>query len=223
MSLCTSRATSAMVSPPCRSNSGSGGGGGSFSVGAGVMERDAMLQGLPAQFIKFSNPCVVDNCIEGQLPPHLAGPPPPAGTCPTFWAAVDAAFDDSPFTNDGYRNHTLCVDWSNLANSTYTEGPLVVAGSNFDRFLGNGFSDCITPVGGGGEDVAAAHGGRGDVGDGVGDLAGREALHRQSRRAPGFPSHCRNWGQLGPSHYHPLPSTSHPNRRHRVRDHRESH
>jgi hypothetical protein len=126
-----------------------GGAGGSFSVSAGVMERDAMLNGAAAQFVKFSNPCFGNNCIEGQLPPHLAGPPPPAGTCPTFWTAVDAAYDDSPFGNDGYRNHTLCVDWSNLANSTYTEGPLVVAGSNFDRFLGNGFSDCISPVNGG--------------------------------------------------------------------------
>ena len=126
-----------------------GGAGGSFSVSAGVMERDAMLNGDPAQFIKFINPCVAGDCIEGQLPPHLAGSPPPAGTCPTFWTAVDAAYDDSPFTNDGYRNHTLCVDWANINSSTYTEGPLVVAGSNFDRFLGNGFSDCITPVNGG--------------------------------------------------------------------------
>ena len=116
-----------------------GGAGGGFSVGAGVMERDAMLVGAPASFIKFINPCVVGDCIEGQLPPHLAGPTPPADTCPTYWSAVDAAFDDSPFANDGYRNHTLCVDWSNLANSTYTEGPLVVAGSNFDRFI-NGTS-----------------------------------------------------------------------------------
>jgi hypothetical protein len=125
-----------------------GGAGGSFSVSAGVMERDAMLVGAPAQFTKFINPCVGGNCIEGQLPPHLAGNPPPAGTCPTFWTAVDAAYDDSPFANDGYRNHTLCVDWANLSNSTYTEGPLVVAGSNFDRFLGNGFSDCIDQTGG---------------------------------------------------------------------------
>jgi len=118
-----------------------GGAGGGFSVGAGVMERDAMLVGAPAQFIKFINPCVTGDCVEGQLPPHLAGPTPPAGTCPTFWTAVDSAFDDSPFTNDGYRNHTLCVNWGDLTSSTYTEGPLVVAGSNFDRFLGN-----ITPV-----------------------------------------------------------------------------
>jgi hypothetical protein len=121
-----------------------GGAGGSFSLSAGVMERDAMLTGAPASFVKFINPCVVNECIEGQLPPHLAGPTPPAGTCPTYWTAVDAAFDDSPFNNDGYRNHTLCVDWSNLNSSTYTEGPLVVAGSNFDRNLGN-----INPVNGG--------------------------------------------------------------------------
>jgi hypothetical protein len=126
-----------------------GGDGGSFSVSAGVMERDAMLVGAPAQFIKFSNPCTGADCIEGQLPPHQAGPTPPAGTCPTYWTAVDAVYDDSPYTNDGYRNHTLCVDWSNLANSTYTEGSLVVAGSNFDRYLGGGFSDCIGPVNGG--------------------------------------------------------------------------
>ena len=41
------------------------------------------------------------------------------------------------------------MDWTNTANSTYAEGPLVVAGSNFDRFLGNGFSGCISPVNGG--------------------------------------------------------------------------
>jgi hypothetical protein len=130
-----------------------GGAGGSFSVSAGVMERDAMLAGDPASFVKFSNSCNNVDCIEGQLPPHLAGPTPPAGTCPTFWAAVDAAYDDSPYANDGYRNHTLCVDWSNTGTSTYTEGPLVVAGSNFDRLLGKGrspgFSTCIDPVRGG--------------------------------------------------------------------------
>ena len=113
-------------------------------MGTGVMERDQMLVGGPAKFIKFENPCVTNECIEGQLPPHLAGSPPPAGTCPTFWTAVDAAYDDSPWSSDGYRNHKLCVNWSNLANSTYTEGPLVVAGSNFNRNLGN-----ISPVNGG--------------------------------------------------------------------------
>jgi hypothetical protein len=114
-----------------------GGAGGYFSVGATLLERDAMLNGEAAQFIKFSNPCAGDDCVEGQLPPHQAGPPPPVGTCPTFWAAVDEAFDASPHAIDGYRNHTLCVDWANLNNSTYTEGPFVVAGSNFDRFLGD--------------------------------------------------------------------------------------
>jgi len=113
-------------------------------MGTGVMERDQMLVGGPAQFIKFTNACVANECIEGQLPPHLAGSPPPAGTCPVFWSAVDAAYDDAPYSNDGYRNHQICVDWSNLNNSTYTEGGYVLAGSNFDRFLGN-----INPVLGG--------------------------------------------------------------------------
>jgi hypothetical protein len=127
-----------------------GGAGGPFSVGAGVMERDKMLVGDPtAQFIKFSNPCTGADCIEGQLPPHLAGPAPPAGTCPTFFTYVDGNYDDSPFgASDGVRNHTLCVDWNNLPASNYTEGPFV-SGLSFDRFLGNGFSDCISPVLGG--------------------------------------------------------------------------
>jgi hypothetical protein len=120
-----------------------GGAGGPFSVSAGVMERDAMLVGAAAQAVKFNNPCVANECIEGQLPPHLAGPTPPAGTCPTFWTAVDSAFDDSPHNNDGYRNHTLCVDWSDIGSSTYTEGPFVVAGSNFDRHLAGA---AVTPV-----------------------------------------------------------------------------
>ena len=130
-----------------------GGAGGSFSVSAGVLERDAILAGQPAKRVKFINPCTGTDCIEGQLPPHMDGAQAPAGTCPTFWTAVDAAYDDSPHASDGYRNHTLCVDWNTTSNSTYTEGPLVPAGSNFDRFLGNGFSDCISPVEGGGEDL----------------------------------------------------------------------
>jgi hypothetical protein len=123
-----------------------GGAGGSFSVSAGVLERDRILAGEAAQFVKFSNPCTGADCIEGQLPPHLAGPTVPAGTCPTFWAAVDSAYDDSPWPGDGYRNHTLCVNWGNVGASTYSEGPIVNAGSNFDRFLGNGFNDCISPL-----------------------------------------------------------------------------
>jgi hypothetical protein len=116
--------------------------------GSGVMQRDAMLTGANAQFVKFQNPCGSD-CIEGQLPPHLAGPPPPAGTCPTFWSAYDSAYDYGPHGADGYRNHTLCVNWSNTAASTYSENLFVPAGSNFDRFLGNGFGDCIGPIDGG--------------------------------------------------------------------------
>ncbi len=126
-----------------------GGAGGGFSNAAGVMERDKMLVGDPAaQFIKFSNPCVLDDCVEGQLPAHLAGPAPPAGTCPTFFTMADEQFDDSPHGMDGVRQHTLCVDWNNLANTIYAENSFA-AGVDWDRSLGNGFSDCITPVMGG--------------------------------------------------------------------------
>ncbi len=125
-----------------------GGAGGSFSNAAGVMERDAMLTGGSAQFIKFSNPCTGADCVEGQLPAHMAGDPPPADTCPTFFTIVDDQFDDSPHTSDGVRQHELCVDWGNLGASTYSENAFA-GGVNFDRGLGNGFSDCITPVAGG--------------------------------------------------------------------------
>jgi hypothetical protein len=117
-------------------------------VGAGVMERDAMLAGLPAKFVKFTNPCVAGDCVEGQLPPHLAGQSAPSGACPVFWTAADAQFDDTPWPNDGYRNHRLCVDWSNTANSTYTEGTIVPAGTEFNRSLGN-----ISPIAGGGDSL----------------------------------------------------------------------
>jgi hypothetical protein len=123
-----------------------GGAGGPFSVSAGVLDRDQILVGGAADFVKFSNPCTGTDCLEGQLPPHLEGPEPPANTCPTFWAAIDSAYDDTTETQDGYRNHTLCVDWADTGSSTYVEGSYVAAGSNFNRFLGNGFSDCIAPV-----------------------------------------------------------------------------
>ena len=123
-------------------------GGTSGFQGFGVMERDKMLAGMPAQFIKFEMPCTGADCVEGGLPPHLEGPEPPPGTCPTFVSFFDAAYDDGPSAVDGVRNYELCVDWSNLGTSTLTENPFV-AGASFDRFLGNGFSDCITPVMGG--------------------------------------------------------------------------
>ena len=116
-------------------------------IGIGAMERDAMLAGAAASALKFGMPCSGADCLEGTLPTNVDGPAPPAGTCPTFVTYFDAAYDDGPSGVDGVRNHRLCIDWAG-GGHTLVENPFV-AGANFDRFLGNGFSDCITPVFGG--------------------------------------------------------------------------
>ena len=122
---------------------------GSF-MQAVVLERDKMLAGQPAQFVQFGFPCVADDCREGMLPPHQAGPPPAFGTCPTFFTIVDAEYDDSPEALDGVRLDKLCVDWSDTFAPTIDE-TFAASSADFDRFLGNGFSDCIDPLPASGE------------------------------------------------------------------------
>ena len=125
-----------------------------FNIAMGVLERDAMLNGLAASGNKFSLPCTGSDCLEGSLPPHLNGTPPPVGTCPTFVTYYDAAYDDGPSGVDGVRNHMLCSDWAG-GSPTLVENTFV-AGAPFDRFLGNGFSACITPTPGEALDCLAA-------------------------------------------------------------------
>ena len=117
-------------------------------IGEGVMERDAMLVGDPAEFIKFQMACTGLDCREGTLMAHLDGGPVAAGTCPSFFTYFDAQFDDGPSVVDGVRVDKLCVDWDTIGNSTWSEGTFA-AGASFDRGLGNGFSGCISPVFGG--------------------------------------------------------------------------
>ncbi len=111
-----------------------------------VLERDRMLTGSAAKFVSFPHACTVGtDCLDGQLPPHQAGPPPPWGTCPTFFAIVDKQFDDTLFASDGVRLERLCVDWQNTANSTITE-TFLPSGVGFSRALGDGVNACISPV-----------------------------------------------------------------------------
>lgn len=120
---------------------------GPFNLGSGVFERNAMLAGQPAQFIKFVNACSFSDCVEGLLPVHLDGPAVPANTCPSFFAASDTQFDDDGGAGvDGYRNYELCVDWNNINSSTFVENPIVPS-TSFSRALGNGFSPCIDSPG----------------------------------------------------------------------------
>ena len=125
-----------------------------FNISMGTLERDAMLDGLAASGFKFSQVCTAADCMEGVLPPHLNGPRPPAGTCPTFVGYYDAGYDDGPSAVDGVRNHMLCNDWVG-ASPTLVENTFV-AGAPFDRNLGNGFSDCISPTPGEALDCLAA-------------------------------------------------------------------
>jgi hypothetical protein len=116
-------------------------------IGELVFERDQMLNGLPAQAFKASLVCNGADCREGTLPAHLDGPPVAPGTCPTFFTYYDAAYDDGPSGVDGVRNDRLCVNWAG-GSAVWNENAFI-PGAPFDRFLGNGFSGCISPVLGG--------------------------------------------------------------------------
>ncbi len=113
-----------------------------------VLDRDTMLAGAAANFISFGHQCIGNDCVEGQLPPHQAGPPPPFGTCPTFLAMVDEQYDDSPESSDGIRLHQVCPNWGGTATITET---FAASATGFSRALGNGFSDCIDAIPTGGE------------------------------------------------------------------------
>lgn len=91
-----------------------------------VVERDEMLQGNPAQFVRFTNTAAFGGNAFGALPPHLESTEvPAAGTCAPF-------VDNFPGLN-GYVFWNLCVDWDNAGNSTLSPPFLVEAGAPFDN------------------------------------------------------------------------------------------
>jgi len=88
-------------------------GGGSSGGGAHVFERDKMLRGeADARDVSFSSATLF-----GGLPSDLDGPPPAAGT-PNVFAFLDT---DEFGTADSLILYDFSVDWSNTANSTFTE------------------------------------------------------------------------------------------------------
>jgi hypothetical protein len=118
-----------------------------------ALEKNQMLQGLAATFIKFSITCVGGDCAEGVMPPHLEGPlttsAPTGGAIPgTFFAAWD---DDSegPLPaaggSDGIRSFTLTPDWVTPGNSTFVEN-LFIPSSEFSRVC---FKFCVDQPAGG--------------------------------------------------------------------------
>lgn len=93
--------------------------GASFSV----VDRDAMIAGDPAAFVRFPG----FNAF-GALPPHLIGTQvPEAGTC--------APFVHHEFVGSGYRFWDMCVNWDNPATSYLTPEHRVEGGTQYSGGL----------------------------------------------------------------------------------------
>ncbi|HLT46106.1 MAG TPA: T9SS type A sorting domain-containing protein [Rubricoccaceae bacterium] len=85
-------------------------GGGFTGQQAIAFEREAMLDGDPAQMIIFNIPG--GSSVDGFLPADLDGPPPPPGT--------PGLFVGSPSTPASFKVYGLHADWTTPANSTFT-------------------------------------------------------------------------------------------------------
>jgi hypothetical protein len=95
---------------------------GTAFLGGGVFafEREKMLQGLPARQVYFDlNTTQFPEGIGGMLPSDLDGyMPPPAGAPNTFVYFTSLLWGEPA---DGLRIFNFHVDWTNTANSTFTE------------------------------------------------------------------------------------------------------
>lgn len=83
---------------------------GESGIDAVAFERDAMLAGQPAQFVRFElnnfNP-------DGVMPAHLdGGPVAPTGSCGLYGVAENLPAQ--------YQFWELCTDWNQPSNSTFT-------------------------------------------------------------------------------------------------------
>jgi hypothetical protein len=116
-----------------------------------AFDRAAMLAGHPAAiFVKFSLPCLADNCPDGIQPPHLEGPPPPAGTPGIFSKAWDDDFSGPLTGTDGYRLWEFVPNFTVPASSTFTELPIVPS-AGFDNTMCGFFQAKCVPQPKGGE------------------------------------------------------------------------
>ena len=120
----------------------------SFNISLVVFEREKMIVGdASAAFVKFALPCSGTDCIDGVLPVDIDGAVPrglPATGTQTYWffGANDEGYD-SIGLQDGIRNWTIMVDWTNPGGAAMMEQPLVPIAS-FDRiFEGCSFFACV--------------------------------------------------------------------------------
>lgn len=90
-----------------------------------VVERDSMLVGDPAQFVRFTDTTFLGASSFGAQPAHLESKQlAPSGMCNPFVLGRP----DQP----GYQLVDLCVDWQNAANSTLSAPFIVDAGESWN-------------------------------------------------------------------------------------------
>ena len=110
--------------------------GASFSV----VERDAMLAGDPAEFVRFQNVGAAGAAAFGALPAHLESEVLPAGdTC--------APFVHTRADLDAYLLWNLCVDWDDTNNSTLSAATIVSSGSPYGAGVNNSPQPAPAPAG----------------------------------------------------------------------------
>jgi hypothetical protein len=118
-----------------------------------AFDRSAMLAGSDTPtFVKFTLPCLSNDCPDGVQPPHLEGPAPDPGTPGIFSRAWDVEFEGGTQSSDGYRLWALTPDFTTPSSSTLTELPYVPS-AGFDSTMCGAFQrSCIPqPKRGGGE------------------------------------------------------------------------
>lgn len=121
---------------------------GDFSS-AVAFDRQAMVAGDPnAAFVKFSLPCLANDCPDGIQPPHLEGPAPAADTPGVFTRFWDDEYEGGLKGSDGVRLWTFTPDFANPSNSTFVES--FIPGASFDSTMCGFFqAGCISQPGGG--------------------------------------------------------------------------
>lgn len=90
-----------------------------------VVERDAMLVGDPAQFVRFTDTNFLGASSFGAQPAHLESKElPPAGMCNPFVLGRP--------DQQGYQIVDFCVDWNNANNSTLSTPFIADAGESWN-------------------------------------------------------------------------------------------
>ena len=120
------------------------------SPAAYALEREQMLDGLPADFQRFTAPPLSGFGFQALTPSDVDGPAPPAGTPGWFIRHKDDEVHSGGTdpTQDFLELFAFQVDWANPGNSSFT-GPIQVGISEIDSNMCGLFSfSCFDQPGG---------------------------------------------------------------------------